>query len=75
VPLASGRQLLPAGALPVRSSTEERLPRHDRLFRRLLATFFPDFLDLFAPALARQIEPGSLRLLDKETSDDLARGP
>jgi hypothetical protein len=65
----------PSGRRSPRSvDTEERLPRHDPLFKRLLATFFPDFLDLFAPALARQIEPGSLELLDKETLDDLAGG-
>ena len=63
-----------AGALPVRSSREERLLDHDRLFKELLATFLPDFLDLFAPEMAREVEPGSVELLDKQVFSDLRRG-
>jgi hypothetical protein len=47
---------------------------HDRLFKQLLSTFFLEFLDLFAPELARDTEPGSVELLDKETFTDAAAG-
>lgn len=47
---------------------------HDRLFKELLATFFLDFLDPFAPDLAREVEPASLELLDKELFADLPSG-
>ena len=47
---------------------------HDRLFKELLSTFFLEFLELFTPELAAQVEPGSLELLDKEILTDLGRG-
>lgn len=50
------------------------MPDHDRLFKELLATFFLDFVELFAPELAREIEPGSLDLLDKEVLTDVTAG-
>lgn len=44
---------------------KERIP-HDYLFKELLSPFFEHFLQLFVPQLAEQIEPGTLRLIDKE---------
>ena len=43
----------------------DRIP-HDYLFKELLSAFLHEFLQLFVPDLAAQLEPGSLRLLDKE---------
>lgn len=50
------------------------MPDHDRPFKELLATFFFDFVELFAPELAREVEPGSLELLDKEIFTDVTAG-
>ena len=46
---------------------------HDRLFKQLLSTFFLEFLELFAPELARDIEPGAVEFLEKEPSPTLWR--
>src|SRR5436190_868242 len=51
-----------------------RLIDHDGLFKKLLSTFFLDFLELFCADLANEIEPGSLQLLPQELLPDLARG-
>ena len=48
---------------------------HDRLFKELLTTHFLEFLDLFLPALAALIEPGSIQFLDKELFADLLPNP
>lgn len=42
-----------------------RIP-HDELFKELLSTFLEEFVQLFLPEIAAQIEPGSLELQDKE---------
>jgi hypothetical protein len=47
---------------------------HDRLFKQLLSTFFLEFLELFAPELARSVEPGSVEFLEKETFTDAVVG-
>lgn len=39
---------------------------HDYLFKELLSAFTSDFLELFFPKLAAQIEPGSLRPINTE---------
>lgn len=39
---------------------------HDRLFKELLSTFFLEFLQLFLPQVARQIEPASIHFLPQE---------
>jgi hypothetical protein len=42
---------------------------HDQLFKQLLSTFFLEFLDLFAPELATNIESVELaRFLEAEES-------
>ena len=46
---------------------------HDQLFKELLTSFLLEFLELFAPELAREIEGGSLRFLPPETFPDLLR--
>jgi hypothetical protein len=47
---------------------------HDRLFKELLQTFFAEFLDLFLPAVAADVEPGNVEFLDKELFTDLTSG-
>ena len=43
----------------------KRVP-HDRLFKELLGTFLSEFLELFLPELAEQVEPGSLVLMGEK---------
>lgn len=47
---------------------------HDRLFKELLSTFFLDFLRLFVPELADELEDASLVPLDKEVFTDVTAG-
>jgi hypothetical protein len=47
---------------------------HDRLFKELLSTFFLEFLQLFLPDLARDIDPTSIRFLQQEYFADLTAG-
>ena len=47
---------------------------HDRLFKELLTTFFREFIELFAPALAARVEWASLHFLDKEIFTDVTEG-
>lgn len=47
---------------------------HDRLFKELLSTFFVEFLDLFLPQVASQIERDSVRFLPQEYFADLTTG-
>ena len=47
---------------------------HDRLFKELLSTFFVEFLDLFAPQVACQIDRDSVRFLPQEYFADLSTG-
>jgi len=47
---------------------------HDRLFKELLRTFFVEFMELFIPAVAADIEPGSVEFLDKEVFTDITAG-
>ena len=39
---------------------------HDKLFKELIKTFFFEFIELFLPELAADIEPDSFEFLDKE---------
>jgi len=47
---------------------------HDRLFKQLLSTFFLEFLQLFAPELAEEVEAGPVEFMDKETFTDAIAG-
>lgn len=47
---------------------------HDRLFKELLTIFFIEFLKLFLPKVARQIDPRTIEFLDKEIFTDVASG-
>jgi predicted transposase YdaD len=47
---------------------------HDRLFKQLLSTFFLEFLQLFAPDLASDVEAGSVEFLEKENFTDALAG-
>jgi hypothetical protein len=50
------------------------MSQHDRLFKQLLTTFFLDFIHLFAPELARDVEPDSVEFLEKENFTDAVGG-
>jgi predicted transposase YdaD len=50
------------------------MPDHDRLFKQLLSTFFLEFLALFVPELAREVEADSVEFLEKETFTDAVAG-
>jgi predicted transposase YdaD len=47
---------------------------HDRLFKELLSTFFVEFLELFLPQVAREIDPDSVSFLPQEYFADLTAG-
>ena len=47
---------------------------HDRLFKELLKTFLLEFLELFFPEVASNIDPQRLEFLDKEIFTDVTRG-
>jgi predicted transposase/invertase (TIGR01784 family) len=47
---------------------------HDRLFKELLTTFFFEFLDLFFPRLAAQLDRESIEFLSQELFPDLLDG-
>lgn len=47
---------------------------HDRLFKELLSTFFVDFLDLFLPQVASQIDRDSIQFLPQEVFTDVTSG-
>lgn len=44
---------------------------HDALFKRLLKTFFLEFLELFLPNVAAYVEPATIEFLDKELFADI----
>ena len=44
---------------------------HDQLFKQLLSTFFLEFLDLFAPELATNIDRDNLEFLPQEYFTDI----
>ena len=47
---------------------------HDQLFKELLTTFFGDFLDLFFPELAADLDRQNIAFLDKELFTDSIGG-
>jgi len=47
---------------------------HDQLFKKLLSTFFIEFLELFLPQMVRQIDRNSLHFLPQEYFADLTIG-
>jgi hypothetical protein len=47
---------------------------HDQLFKKLIGTFFVEFLELFAPELASYIDPSSLDFLPQEHFTDIIEG-
>jgi len=47
---------------------------HDWLFKKLLSTFFLDFLDLFYPEVLTYLDLSSLVFLDKEVLTDVTSG-
>jgi predicted transposase/invertase (TIGR01784 family) len=47
---------------------------HDQLFRQLLETFFADFVELFAPALAQYLDLSQLTFLPQQYFTDILDG-
>jgi hypothetical protein len=47
---------------------------HDRLFKDLLTTFFVEFIDLFFPKMAAELDRDSIEFLDKEIFPDINTG-
>ncbi|YAF94399.1 MAG: Rpn family recombination-promoting nuclease/putative transposase [Nodularia sp. CChRGM 3473] len=47
---------------------------HDRLFKELISTFFVEFLELFLPEVASQIEKDSIQFLPQEVFNDVTSG-
>ena len=47
---------------------------HDQLFKQLISTFFLEFLDLFAPALAANINRDNFEFLAQEYFTDIIEG-
>jgi hypothetical protein len=47
---------------------------HDQLFRQLLETFFADFIELFAPALAQYLDLSQLTFLPQQYFTDILDG-
>jgi predicted transposase/invertase (TIGR01784 family) len=47
---------------------------HDQNFKELISTFFLEFLELFVPDLAKDIDPDSIRFLPREYFADLVEG-
>jgi predicted transposase YdaD len=47
---------------------------HDRLFKELLTTFFAEFIDLFLPDVARELDRDGIQFLDKQIFSDIGRG-
>jgi predicted transposase YdaD len=47
---------------------------HDQNFKELISTFFLEFLELFLPEVARQIEPDSIKFLQQEYFTDAVEG-
>ncbi|MBW4617458.1 MAG: Rpn family recombination-promoting nuclease/putative transposase [Desmonostoc vinosum HA7617-LM4] len=47
---------------------------HDRLFKELISTFFMEFLDLFLPQVASQIDRDSIQFLPQEVFTDVTSG-
>jgi hypothetical protein len=44
---------------------------HDQNFKELISTFFLEFLELFVPDMAQDIDPDSIRFLPQEYFADL----
>ncbi|MCC5602462.1 Rpn family recombination-promoting nuclease/putative transposase [Nostoc favosum] len=47
---------------------------HDRLFKELISTFFVEFLDLFLPQVASQIDRDSIQFLSQDVFTDVTSG-
>lgn len=47
---------------------------HDQLFKDLLTTFFTEFLELFFPEMAAELDRDSIQFLDKELHTDIGTG-
>ncbi len=47
---------------------------HDQIFKKLLTTFFLEFIDLFFPEVLGYLEPDSVEFIDKELFTDIVEG-
>ena len=53
--------------------TEENID-HDRLFKELISTFFIEFIDLFLPEVAIDIDRNSIQFLPETVLTDVTKG-
>ena len=60
--------------LPITPNLTRAFTDHDRLFKELLTVFFVDFIELFLPALAAEIDRDSITFLDKELFTNVTTG-
>jgi hypothetical protein len=51
---------------PIERPAMPSIVDHDQLFKRLLRTFFKEFIELFLPEVHAYLDPGSITFLDKE---------
>ena len=47
---------------------------HDRLFKELISTFFIEFIDLFLPQVASEIDRDTIQFLPQEVFTDITSG-
>ncbi|MEM9272288.1 MAG: DUF4351 domain-containing protein [Cyanobacteria bacterium P01_F01_bin.143] len=47
---------------------------HDQLFKKLLTTFFVEFLELFFPSILEYLDTNSIQFIDKEVFTDVVLG-
>jgi hypothetical protein len=49
-------------------------PKHDRLFKELLSTFFLEFIELFFPEILEYLDQSFIKFVDKEVFTDVTAG-
>lgn len=59
--------------MPARAPKKEPIP-HDQIFKVAFQLFFPDFLEIVEPRLARLLDLSKLKFIDKEAFTDLPGG-
>src|SRR5260221_14722167 len=64
----------PSSARPGLAPYVEVLMSHDQVFKELLRAFFREFLQLFLPEVAEQIDFENVRFLEPEVFTDLPKG-
>ena len=60
--------------LPITPDLTAAFTDHDRLFKELLTVFFVEFIELFLPELAKELDRDSITFLDKEIFTNVTTG-